>query len=242
MQKGCRLYVCRGKHIFITLPEGWTMDDQEEEGHNNSFSLWTGQDSVIKSVEEEENLKTFSQLLVLYSDYELWIGRSRPTLMSWILPRWTENYKEITQSRWPVSTPRCEPGGRRDTKMNCKPWRPIDPWFYCKLCSSCRVSCVPLGKTLIITLAYNRGLLIPEAAAWHSLDSRVLRGFIFLFVPFSCLHFSQKRCRCAHLLGFLLLLLFYYIILLLLLYNIINTGHTGINTGQSQTCLPWAPE
>jgi hypothetical protein len=28
-----------GKHIFTTLLEGWTLDIQEEDGHNNSFSL-----------------------------------------------------------------------------------------------------------------------------------------------------------------------------------------------------------
>jgi hypothetical protein len=56
----------RGKQNFITLLEDGTMDVQEEDGHNNSFSHGRGRDTILKSAEEEEKecLSTFSQIVV----------------------------------------------------------------------------------------------------------------------------------------------------------------------------------
>jgi hypothetical protein len=48
------LNVCRDKHICITLLEDETLNVQEEDGHNNSFSLRKGHDSVLELSEGEE--------------------------------------------------------------------------------------------------------------------------------------------------------------------------------------------
>jgi hypothetical protein len=53
MWKGCLLNDCRDKHIFIALLEEWIFDVQDEDGHNSSFSLGTGHDSILESAEEE---------------------------------------------------------------------------------------------------------------------------------------------------------------------------------------------
>jgi hypothetical protein len=52
MQKGWLVNVCNDKHISITLLEDGKLDVQEQDGHNNSFSLWTGHDSILESAEE----------------------------------------------------------------------------------------------------------------------------------------------------------------------------------------------
>jgi hypothetical protein len=106
--------------------------------------------------------------------------------LSWNIPRWTENNQEILviQSRWPVSKTKCEPGCRKNITKNCKPCRLTDPWFYCKLCSSCWVSFVPPRKTLIMTFTYDRDLRFLEAAACHSPDSTVARFHFLPLCPF----------------------------------------------------------
>jgi hypothetical protein len=43
----CLLNVCRRMHIFMTLLEDGILDVQEENEHNNSFSLGKGHDSVF---------------------------------------------------------------------------------------------------------------------------------------------------------------------------------------------------
>jgi hypothetical protein len=43
---------CHGKHIFIATLESRTLVVQEENGHNNSFSLGTGHGSVLELEEE----------------------------------------------------------------------------------------------------------------------------------------------------------------------------------------------
>jgi hypothetical protein len=46
--KGRFLNVYYCKHILITLLEDQTLGVQEEDGHNHSFSLRTGPDSVLE--------------------------------------------------------------------------------------------------------------------------------------------------------------------------------------------------
>jgi hypothetical protein len=47
-------------------------------------------------------------------------------LLSSNVLQWTEDNQEIGQLKWPVSTPWCEPGSKRNIITSCKPWRLID--------------------------------------------------------------------------------------------------------------------
>jgi hypothetical protein len=52
VQKGFLVNFCRDKHTLITLLEDGKLEVQEQDGHNNSLSVWTGHDSNLESSEE----------------------------------------------------------------------------------------------------------------------------------------------------------------------------------------------
>jgi hypothetical protein len=59
MQKGYLLNIWHGKHTLITLLEDVALDVHED-GHNNSFSLGMGHDSILESAEETMSLCVYN--------------------------------------------------------------------------------------------------------------------------------------------------------------------------------------